>query len=93
MDEINSSSTCFSHVKLHSSAVAWLRKIEFVLSVHIKISSFRITIPILLKICLLVWGSFMHSIATACLLLLATAFAMCLRLGVSTYVQGFLYPT
>ena len=83
----------FSQVKLHISDEDWPRKIELLESVHIVISSFRMIIPTLRKTCLLVTESFMHSIATACLLFLVTAFTMCLRLGVSAYARGFLYPT
>ena len=89
----SSSLRSLSQVKLHNSVGDWLRKMEFVVSVHMVISSFRMSIPILCKACLLVTGSFIHSMATAFLLLLATAFTMCLRLGVSAKVRGFLYPT
>ena len=83
----------FFHVKSHSSVGDWRRKIDLLLSLHIEMSSFRTRLPMRFRRCLRVSGSFKHSIATACLLLLATAFPMLFRLGVRAYNQGVLYPT
>lgn len=55
-------------VKLHISDEDWLRKIELLESLHMVISSLRMTIPTLRKTYLLVTESFMHSIVTACLI-------------------------
>ena len=89
----SSSPMSFFQVNSFNSNTDCLRRIKPALSEHKKTSSFLSSIPICFRRCLLVPGSFRHSTATDCLLPLATAFPMCLRLGVSSYVLGFLYPT
>lgn len=89
----SSSVISFFQVNSFNSDTESFRKMEHALSEHKTTSSFLSSIPICFRRCLLALGSFRHSTATDCLLPLATAFPMCLRLGVSSYVLGFLYPT
>ena len=71
------------------SFVLLLLKIEFDASLHMDFISLRTSRPTRLMIYLLVTGSFAHSNAILYLLLLATAFARCFLVGVTS---NLLYP-
>ena len=88
-----SSLRSLSHVNSIRCVIDWQRRMELVLSEHIEISSLRMSVPMCLRRYFLVHGSFKHSTTTDSLLLLATAFPRCLRLGIKIYDLGFLYPT
>ena len=74
----------FSQVNSLMALLDWHRRIEPLPSVHIATISFLTRIPIFFSMCLLVVGSFKHSIATTFLLPLANALPKRLRLGVRT---------
>ena len=80
-------------VKVDRSSFLSLCRTDAVASQHIIFISLRISLPIALRTCFLVIGSFRHSIAIFLRLPLATAFPKCFRLGVSLYVLTVLYPT
>ena len=68
----------------------WLQRIEFVLALlHIAANSALRLLPIGVKRCCLVVGSFMHLFATAFLLPLVTALPPFFHDGVIIYLLGF----
>ena len=71
-----------AHHSLYS--VDWLCKMDFVLSEHIWMSSFRSNVPTLFSAYTVVTGSLKQLATTAVLLLLAIDFPTCFLLGVNT---------